>query len=64
MKPRAQRASEASKRAWRARLRRAQACGQPLTTRRQPVSIEDEVAQLIKLREAAGHGRDDKPPQG
>ena len=61
MKSRAQRASEASKRAWRARYRRAEARGQPLTPRRQPVSIEDEVAEIIKQREAAGHGRNGEP---
>jgi hypothetical protein len=61
MKSRAQRASEASKRAWRARYKRAEARGQPLTTRRQPVSVEDEVAEIIKQREAAQHGRDGEP---
>lgn len=64
MKSRAQRASEASKRSWRARYKRAEARGQPLATRRQPVSIEDEVAEIIKQREAARHGRDGEPQRG
>jgi hypothetical protein len=54
MKPRAQRASEAAKRAWRARRRRAEACGHGLTTRRQPVSIADEVAE-IRRRQGVPH---------
>lgn len=64
MKSRVQKASEASKRAWRARRKRAVACGQPAPTRRQPVSIEDEVAEILKQREVAGHGRDGEPSRG
>ena len=63
MKPRAQRASEASKRAWRARRKRAAGCGHGQLVPRQRVSIEDEVAEIIKQREATRDGRDGEPSE-